>query len=163
MPRTITRSGRHRAALAVGPGRAADVLSDPAAVTELLGDLLDQDRSDPGPPARWVVPRIRVGLAGFESTLVPTFARSGDDVEVVRIEAVTTADSDVEARLVLEMTASAMGPSACHLDTAWQLVLRVPLPRAALRLAGPALDRTVSSTVQRIMHRTEAAVLAAGA
>lgn len=129
-------------------------------MTDLLGDLLDQERSDPGPPARWVVPRIRVGLAAFESTLVPTFVRRGDDIS---IQAVTTAESDVEARLLMDMAPAPIGPSACHLDTAWQLVLRVPLPRAALRLAGPALDRTVSSTVQRIMHRTEAAVLAADA
>lgn len=127
-------------------------------MTELLGDLLDQRRSDPGPPARWVVPRIRLGLGSFDTTLVPTFTRTGDHV---RIDAVTTPDSDATARLAMDLVASPLGPSACHLDTYWDLTLTVPLPRAALRLAAPALDRTVTSTVQRIMHRTEAAVLAA--
>ena len=49
-----------------------------------------------------------------------------------------------------------------RLQTDWRLALRVPLPRAAMRLAGPAIDRTVASTVQTIMLRTEAAVLASG-
>lgn len=158
MPRTITRSGRQRAALAAAAGLVADVLADPAAVTDLLGDLLDQHRSDPGPPARWVVPRIRLGLGSFDTTLVPTFTRTGDHV---RIDAVTTPDSDAAARLAMDLVASPLGSAACHLDTAWHLSLTVPLPRTALRLAAPALDRTVTGTVQRIMHRTEAAVLAA--
>lgn len=158
MPRTITRTGRQRAALAAGSAVVADVLSDPAAVTELLGDLLDQRRSDPGPPARWVVPRIRLGLASFDTVLVPRFTREAD---TVRIDATATRDSDAEARLLLVLAPEPMGPQACRLETTWQLEMRVPLPRAALRLAGPALDRTVASTVQRIMHRTEAAILRA--
>ena len=136
----------------------ADVLSDPAAVTALLGDLLDQERSDPGPPARWVVPRIRLGLTSFDTTLVPRFTRDGD---TVRIEANATPDSDADARLVMELAPEPLGPGACRLATTWRLELRGPVPRTALRLAGPALDRTVASTVQRILHRTEAAVLRA--
>lgn len=160
MPRTITRTGRQRAALAAASDLVADVLSDPAAVTELLGDLLDQDRSDPGPPARWVVPRISLGLTSFDTVLVPSFTRTGDDV---RIEAVATPDSDAGARLVLDLSAVPQGPGACRLETAWRLELRVSLPRTALRLMGPALDRTVASTVQNIMDQTEAAVLRATA
>lgn len=155
MPRTITRSGRQRTTLAAAPHLVADVLADPTAVTELLGDLLEQQRSD---PTRWVLPRIRLGLRSFGTTLVPTFTRSGDHV---RIDAVTTPGSDVEARLAMDLTATPMGDAACQLDTDWHLALAVPLPRAALRVAGPGLDRTVTSTVQRIMHRTETAVLAA--
>lgn len=158
MPRTITRSGRQRTALAAAPGLVADVLSDPAAVTEMLGDLLDQRRSRPGPPATWVIPRIRLGLTTFDTVLVPHFHRTGDDV---RIQAVTTPGSQAEARLVLDLSPTPIGPAACHLDTVWRLQLAVPVPRTALRLAAPALDRTVQSTVQRIMRRTEAAVLAA--
>lgn len=157
MPRTITRTGRQRTALAAASDLVADVLADPEAVTELLGDLLDQRRSE---PTRWVVPRIRLGLRSFDTTLVPTFTRAGD---AVRIDAVSTSGSDVSAQLAMDLVATPLGPSACHLQTDWQLALTVPMPRAALRLAGPALDRTVTSTVQRIMHRTEAAVLAAGA
>lgn len=155
MSRTITRSGRQRTALAAASHLVADVLADPTAVTELLGDLLDQQRSD---PSRWVLPRIRLGLRSFATILVPTFARSGDHV---RIDAVTTPGSDVEAHLAMDLTATPIDGSACQLETDWRLALAVPLPRAALRLAGPGLDRTVTSTVQRIMHRTEAAVLAA--
>ena len=136
----------------------ADVLSDPAAVTELLGDLLDQERSDPGPPARWVVPRIRLGLASFDTVLVPGFTREGD---TVRIDATATPGSDADARLLLVLVAEPLGAGTCRLEATWELELAVPLPRTALRLAGPALDRTVVSTVQRIMHRTEAAVLRA--
>ena len=134
------------------------MLGDPAADTALLGDLLDPSRSDPGPPPHWVVPPVRLGLATFETTLVPAFERSGDDV---RIEAVTTPDSDARARIVMDMATEPLGPSRCRLETLWHLELAVPLPRAALRMAGPALDRTVASTVQRIMRRTEAAVLEA--
>jgi hypothetical protein len=155
VPRTITRSGRQRTALAAAPDLVADVLADPSAVTDLLGDLLDQQRSD---PTRWVLPPIRLGLRSFGTTLAPTFARSGNDV---RINAVTTPSSDVEAHLAMEMSASPIDGASCHLDTEWHLALAVPLPRAALRLAGPGLDRTVTSTLQRIMHRTEVAVLAA--
>lgn len=158
MARTITRSGRQRTALAAAPGLVADVLSDPAAVTEMLGDLLDQQRSDPGPPPVWVIPRIRLGLTSFDTTLVPSFQRTGDEV---RIEAVTTPASQARAQLVLHLSPTPIGPAACRLDTTWTLQLGVPIPRTALRLAGPSLDRTVTSTVQRIMRRTEAAVLAA--
>lgn len=158
MPRTITRTGRQRAALAAGSAVVADVLCDPAAVTELLGDLIDQDLSDPGPPARWVVPPIRIGLTSFETTLLPRFVREDD---TVRIDAASAPDADAHARLVLDLHPEALGPGACRLQIDWQLELRVRLPRAALRLAGPALDRTVASTVQRILHRTEAAVLRA--
>lgn len=156
MPRTITRTGRQRAALGAGSRLVADVLSDPVAVTELLGDLIDQRRSVPGPPARWVVPRVSLGLATFDTTLVPTLERTGD---VVRIEAVATAESDADVQLVMVLTPEPLGADACRLETMWRLALRVGLPRTALRLAGPALDRTVASTVQRIMRRTEAAVL----
>lgn len=136
----------------------ADVLCDPGEVTELLGDLIDQDRSRPGPPARWVVPAIRIGLTTFDTTLLPRFTREGDRV---RIDAASTQDSDAHARLVLDLHPESLGPTACRLHVDWQLELRVGLPRAALRLAGPALDRTVANTVQRILHRTEAAVLRA--
>jgi hypothetical protein len=47
------------------------------------------------------------------------------------------------------------------LVTAWRLELDVAVPRTALRLAAPALDRTVTATVRTIMRRTEQAVLAA--
>lgn len=158
MPATVSRTGRQRAALAAGPGLVADVLGDPAAVTALLGDLLDQRRSDPGPPARWVVPSIRLGLTSFEVTLLPTFSRDGDDVRLV---AVTTPDSDAGARLRMDLRPTPLGSGACRLDASWRLELRVAVPRTAMRLAAPALDRTVTSTVRRIMHRAEAAVLAA--
>ncbi len=144
--------------LAADPGLVADVLNDPAAVTELLGDLLDQGRSDPGPPARWVIPRFRLGLATVDTTLVPRFERDGDRV---RIEAVTTSGSDAGGRLVLDMAATEIDAGRSRLETVWELALKAPVPSAALRLLGPALDRTVASTVQRIMQRTEAAVLAA--
>jgi len=158
VPKTITRSGRQRTALAAAPGLVADVLSDPAAVTEMLGDLLDQQRSQVGPPSTWVIPRIRLGLASFDTILVPSFRRTDDQV---RITAVTTPTSQAEARLVMDLSPTPVGPAACHLETVWKLQLGVPVPRTALRLAGPALDRAVASTVQRIMRRTEAAVLAA--
>lgn len=157
MPRTITRTGRQRAALAAGSGVVADVLSDPAAVTELLGDLLDQERSVPD---RWVVPRVRLAVASFDVALKPRFNRDGD---TVRIDATSTRDSDATAHLRMQLAPEALGDDACRLTTTWQLELRVGLPRAALRLAGPALDRTIASTVRRIMHRTEAAVLRAEA
>lgn len=159
MPRTITRTGRQRASLAAGSAVVADLLADPVAVTALLGDLLDQRRSDAGPPTRWVVPRISLGLTSFENTLVPSFTRDG---EAVRIQAVTTSDSDAGAEVLMDMRPEPTGPATCRLHTDWRLVLRIPLPRTALRLAGPALDRTVASTVQTIMHRTEAAALEAG-
>ncbi len=155
MPRPITRTGRQQASLAAGPHVVADVLSDPAAVTALLGDLLDQRRSQVGPPTRWAIPRISLGLASFDTVLVPAFHRAED---VVRIQAVTTDASDAGARLDLTMDPTATGPGACTLLTSWRLELRVPLPRPALRLAGPAIDRTVASTVQTIMRRTERAV-----
>ena len=157
MPRTITRTGRQQASLAAGPHRVASVLSDPAAVTELLGDLLDQQRSRPGPPARWVVPRINIGLASFDTVLVPTFRREGD---TVHIEAATTEGSDAGARLELTLDPVPAEHGGSLLVTRWRLELRVPLPRPALLLAGPAIDRTVASTVQTIMRRTEAAVAA---
>lgn len=156
MPRTITRTGRQRASLAAGAAVVVDLLADPAAVTALLGDLLDQSRSNPGPPATWVVPRISLGLASFDTTLVPVFTRDG---ERVRIDAATTPESDAGARVLMDMAAESTGPGTCRLHTEWRLTLRVPLPRTALLLAGPALDRTVAGTVQTIMHRTEAAVL----
>lgn len=158
MPRTITRTGRQQASLAAGPHLVADVLSDPVTVTAMLGDLLDQRRSSAGPPARWAIPRISLGLASFDTVLVPTFRRDGD---VVHIRAVTTQGSDAGARLDLQLEPVARGEAASELRTTWQLELRVPLPRAALRLAGPAIDRTVASTVQTIMRRTEQAVLEA--
>lgn len=158
MPRTVTRTGRQRAALAAGSDLVADVLCDPAAVTALLGDLIDQDLSDPGPPARWVVPPIGIGLTSFETTLLPRFSREDD---TVRIDAASAQGSDAAVRLELELHPEPLGPAACRLQIDWQLDLRVRLPLAALRLAGPALDRTVASTVQRILHRTEAAVLRA--
>ncbi len=160
MPRTITRTGRQQASLAAGPHHVASVLSDPVAVTRLLGDLLDQRRSRPGPPARWVIPRISLGLASFDTVLVPTFHRDGD---VVEIQAVTTDDSDAGARLDLTLDPAPTAQGGSLLVTLWRLELRVPLPRAALRLAGPAIDRTVASTVQTIMRRTETAVGDAGA
>lgn len=158
MPRTITRTGRQRASLAAGAAVVADLLSDSVAVTALLGDLLDQSRSDPGPPARWVVPRISLGLASFDTTLVPVFTRDG---QRVRIDATTTPESDAGARVLMDMAADATGPRSCRLHTDWRLTLRVPIPRTALLLAGPALDRTVAGTVRTIMHRTETAVLRA--
>jgi hypothetical protein len=155
VPRSITRSGRQEALLAAGAPVVADVLSDPVAVTALLGDLVDQRRSDPGPPARWVLPRINLGLRGFDTTLVPTFSRTGHEVV---LEAVTTPDSDAGATLRLAMAPSPISDVQCRLTTSWRLLLRVSLPFAAHRLAGPALDRTVASTVQTIMWRTEEAV-----
>jgi hypothetical protein len=159
MSRTITRTGRQQASLAAGPHVVASVLSDPVAVTHLLGDLLDQRRSRAEPPVRWVIPRISLGLASFDTVLVPTFRRTGD---LVRIEAVTTRDSDAGARLELSLDPAATEQGGSLLVTQWRLDLRVPLPRAALRLAGPAIDRTVASTVQSIMRRTEQAVSDAG-
>lgn len=156
MPASIVRTGRQRAALAAGPSSVADVLSDPVTVTRLLGDLLDQGASDPGPPPRWVIPQVRVGLSSFDTVLAPTFRRSGDDVKIV---APATPDSDVEGRVVLDCTTTPLGPGASRLVTAWRLELDVAVPRTALRLAGPALDRTIKAIVQSIMHRTERAVL----
>lgn len=158
MARPVVRTGRQRAALAAAPGLVADVLVDPPAVTELLGDLLDQERSEPGPPTRWVVPRVRVGPANVRAILLARFERTDD---VVVITAVTTPDSDIEAELSLRLDPTGLGPAACRLETAWRIELVVPLPRTAMRLAAPALDRAVAATVQRIMRRTEAAVLAA--
>ena len=106
-----------------------------------------------------MIPRIRLGLTSFDTTLVPTFSREGD---VVAIDAVATPESDAGADLHLLLTPEATGPVTSRLQTDWRLALRVPLPRAAMRLAGPAIDRTVASTVQTIMLRTEAAVLASG-
>ena len=159
MARPFVRTGRQRTALAAAPAVVADVLADPAAVTRLLGDLLDQRRSEPGPPTRWVIPRIRLGPSSYDTVLLADFDRQGD---VVQVTAVSTPDSDVEAELSMHLEPSGLGPQACRLETTWRLELVVPLPRTALRLAAPALDRTVSATVQRIMRRTEAAVLDAG-
>jgi hypothetical protein len=138
----------------------ADLLSHPVAVTTMLGDLLDQRRSHGPPPTRWVVPRIHIGFGTFHTTLMPHFERDGDHVRIV---AATTADSDADGHLVLDLDPIPQGPEACTLITEWQLELGIPLPRTALRLAGPALDRTVASTVQRIMDRTAHAVRAAAA
>lgn len=159
MSRLITRTGRQRASLAAAASVVVELLLDPAAVTVMLGDLLDQDRSQVGPPTRWAVPRISLGLTSFDTVLLPTFVREDD---AVHIAAVTTADSDASARLELTMQPTPTGPASCTLTTAWHLELRVPLPRPALRFAVPAIDRTVASTVQTVMRRTEAAALVAG-
>lgn len=159
MSRTITRSGRQQASLAAAADVVVELLLDPAAVTELLGDLLDQRRSQVGPPTRWAVPRISLGLTSFDTVLLPTFRRQAD---AVLIEAVTTPDSDATARLALRMEPTPTGAATSTLTTAWRLEMRVPLPRAALRFAVPAIDRTVASTVQTVLWRTEAAALAAG-
>ena len=152
MSRRITRSGRQRATLAADAQEVADLLADPVAVTALLGDLLDQERSAAGPPTRWALPRISVGPAHFDTVLLPTFERRDHEV---RIEAVTTAESDTAATVQLVLDPRPAGPDACRLVTAWRLELDVPLPRAATVLATPAIDRTVASTVQTIMRRTE--------
>lgn len=154
MARTITRTGRQQASLAAGCRVVADLLADPVAVTDLLGDLLDQQRSR---PTHWAIPRISLGPASFDTMLVPRFRREGD---VVHIEAVATEASDADAHIELTMEPVPDGPGACHLRSTWHLVLRVPLPRAALRFVGPAVDRTVASTVQTIMRRTERAAVA---
>lgn len=134
------------------------MLADPVAVTRLLGDLLDQRRSDPGPPARWAIPRIHLGLTHLDTVLAPRFERHGDDVVIT---AGTTPDSDAAGALRLDLTTTPIDTTTCELETAWVLELGVPLPRTAVRLMAPALDRTIAATVQRIMSRTEAAVLAA--
>lgn len=156
MPRTITRTGRQRAALAAGADLVAEVLADPVAVTALLGDLLDQRRSTPGPPPRWVVPRFRLGLTSVDTTLVPRFERDGRQVTIV---AETTDTSDAWGMVRLAMLAEPVAPAACRLETTWRLEIAAPIPRTALRLVAPALDRTVDTTVRRIMRRTEEAVL----
>lgn len=158
MPRTITRTGRQHASLAAAASVVRGLLLDPAAVTHLLGDLLDQRRSQVGPPTRWAVPRISLGLTSFDTVLLPTFWQ---DDATVHIAAVTTQESDAGARLELAMAPSPTGPTSCTLTTVWRLELQVPLPRTALRLAAPAIDRTVASTVQTVLRRTEAAAVAA--
>ena len=159
MAGAIARTGRQQASLDASAMDVAALLEDPARVTALLGDLIDQERSSVGPPTRWVVPRITLGLTTLDTVLVPRFTRDGD---VVRIRAHPTPDSDAGARVELALDPLPTGDHSCRLRTTWRLELQVPLPRPALRLAAPAIDRTVAGTVQTIMRRTEAAAAEVG-
>ena len=159
MSGTIRRSGRQQSSLDARAGDVADLLEDPDRVTALLGDLIDRRRSSVGAQTRWVIPRISLGLTTLDTVLLPSFARDGD---VVRIRAHTTPDSDAAARVELALDPLPTGPDSCRLRTTWRLELEVPLPRPAVRLAAPAIDRTVASTVQTIVRRTEAAASEVG-
>lgn len=139
-----------RSRVDASPDRTLALLADPAFVTPMLGDLLDQDRSSGSPPVRWILPRLHVGATQVAVELAPTWDVEADAV-VIDARATERSDATVQLRL----TCSAMPvEGGALLTTAWTLRMDVPLPRMLLRLARPALDRSIGHVVEEIAVRT---------
>lgn len=139
------------------PTRTLELLADPAFVTPMLGDLLDQQRSRATEPVRWVLPRLHVGGGDVLVVLAPRWTVTPDRVV---IDAPSTEEADAQVQLRLTCSAVADGEGAV-LTTAWTLRMRVPLPRVLVRLARPALDRSIGNVVEEITRRTASGVSAA--
>lgn len=149
MSTEVARAGTRVSRVATSPRRTLELLADPAFVTEVLGDLLDQQRSSGEAPVRWTLPRLHVGTAAVEIVLAPRWQLHADRVVV---HAVTTEEADAHVELRLTCVVAPDG-NATSVTFAWTLRLDVPLPRMLIGLARPALDRGIGQVVEDILRR----------